>query len=102
MVCDLFNVLLNSIFKYFLVYLFIYSYVHTLFGPFLSLAPPFPSTPYFQAEPVLPSFFLIIHLFTCAYIGSFLPPASLLHPLPHQLPGRTCFTLISNFVEEKT
>jgi hypothetical protein len=38
--------------------LFIYSYVHTLFGPFLPPAPhpiPIPSTPsHFQAEPVLP------------------------------------------------
>jgi hypothetical protein len=39
------------------IYLFIYSHVHTLFGPFLLMAPCFLSpTPSFQAEPVLPSF----------------------------------------------
>jgi hypothetical protein len=50
--------------------------------------------------------FLFIHLFICAYIvwATSLPcapplPSSL--PLP-SLPGRTCSTLFSNFVEEKT
>jgi hypothetical protein len=38
-------------------------------------------------------FCLFIHLFTL--FGPFLPL-----PLPHSLPGRTCSTLISNFVEE--
>jgi hypothetical protein len=50
------------------------------------------------------SLFFIIHLFTCAYIVSFLPPASLPPPSPFSPlpPGRTCSALISNFVEEKT
>jgi hypothetical protein len=31
-------------------------------------------------------FLKIIHLFTCAYIGSFLPPAPLSYPLPSSPP----------------
>jgi hypothetical protein len=50
-------------------------------------------------------FFLIIYLFTCAYIVWVIsPPFSLPYPLPPSpsFSGRTCSALISNFVEEKT
>jgi hypothetical protein len=54
---------------------FIYSYVHTTFGPF---HPPYPP----------PALSLSLHSLP-------LPPTT------PSLPGRNCFALISNFVEEK-
>jgi hypothetical protein len=49
---------LKTLFIYLFIFKFskfIYSHVHTLFGPFLSPDPcPLPPTPCFQAEPVLP------------------------------------------------
>jgi hypothetical protein len=49
--------------------------------------------------------FFLIHLFICAYIvWAISPPYPLPTPSPHcpaSLPGRTCFALISNFVEER-
>jgi hypothetical protein len=46
---------------------------------------------------------IFFYLFTCAYIVWAISPPSCLHPLPPPLlPGRTCSTLISNFVEEIT
>jgi hypothetical protein len=46
--------------------------------------------------------FFIIYSHVHTYFGSFLPAASLPHPLPipTSLPGRTCSALTSNFVEE--
>jgi hypothetical protein len=47
----------KAMISFFLNFLFIYSHVHTLFGPFLTPALyllPFPFTPpHFQAEPVI-------------------------------------------------
>jgi hypothetical protein len=57
-------------------------------------------------------FFLVIYLFIYSYVhalfGQFLFPAPTpsftpsLSPSTLSLPGRTCFALFSNFVEEKT
>jgi hypothetical protein len=50
--------------------------------------------------------YIFIHLFTCAYIVWVIsPPVTLPHhlfPLPPSVPGRSCYALITNFVEEKT
>jgi hypothetical protein len=50
------------------------------------------------------SFFIIIHLFTCAYIVWVISPPLLPAPTrpfsPPLLPGRTCSAPISNFVGE--
>jgi hypothetical protein len=52
------------------------------------------------------SFFIVYSLLICIYIVwaiSLAPLCHLLLPLPTPLlPGRTCSTLLSNFVEEKT
>jgi hypothetical protein len=53
-------------------------------------------------------FFLVIHLFTCAYIvwaisPPFpLPPSPTFFPLPPLVSGRSCSAFTTNFVEEKT
>jgi hypothetical protein len=62
---------------------------------------PFQSLEYSKAR----FFFLIIHLFTCAYIVWVISPPcppSLPSPLlPHSVPGRSCSAFMTNFVEEK-
>jgi hypothetical protein len=67
MVASIFHVLKGNIFlkfllhwfkdiSLFLVYLFIYSYIHALFGaPLPPASSPSPNLPCFQAGPVLPS-----------------------------------------------
>jgi hypothetical protein len=52
-----------------------------------------------------PGFFVVVHLFTCAYIVWVIsppcPPPPLL-PLPSSVSGRSHSALITDFVEEKT
>jgi hypothetical protein len=50
------------------------------------------------------NFFLFIYSHVHTLFGSFLHPVPLPYhfPLPHSVPGRSCFALITDFVEEKT